>query len=196
MKVTFCEPDPNSKGLGIPYPSALIPSTCIGYFDVKRYPEKVSEFPEIREWPELKDFIYFINQQDSIFRTLRCEVTSGKAVHEKHKITSCVTIAFEILEWNSIENFRHLFEAFKLFASTQSQVFKNVVEFEPVPTSYQDHNVTLWSLDSWNHGYGRTWDNAKKNWLAGLRILTAFVNEQNRQYRRELASDRKKIGDI
>lgn len=90
-------------GLGVPYPKGAHPdSTNVRYFDLKKHPEKISELPELRGWLELEKFLIVVNQPGSLFRTLRVDVAPSDINHSgfTKKITSYVTIAFEILEWN------------------------------------------------------------------------------------------------
>lgn len=199
MQVNFSEPKKLDKGLGVPYPKVELPtSTNIGYFDTKRFPEKIDIFPELKGWPEIKDLIKVVNQTDSIFRSLRCDVAQCKIARDsyRHKISSYVTLAFEILEWNSKENFKQLHDEFLTFAKTQSVRADNIVEFVLEPTSYNEHAYIAWSVDIWDHGFGRTGKEAKRNWLSGLCIIKAFVADQNQRYRNQLFKARRKIGDI
>ncbi len=199
MQVNFSEPKKFDQGLGVPYPKGESPtSTNIGYFDIKLLPEKIDLFPELQGWPELKELVRAVNKTNSIFRSLRCDVAQSKITRDgfRHKISSYITLAFEILEWNSKENFKQLHDKFLVFAKTQVVRVDNTVEFVLEPTSYNEHAYTAWSVDLWNHGFGRTGKEAKQNWLSGLHIIKAFVADQNQRYGNQLLKDRKKIGDI
>lgn len=198
MKVNYIEPKKITSGLGVPYPKNESPSSQnIGYFDIKLFPEKMGLFPELKGWEQLKGLIVIANKPDGIFRTLRCDVTSSKLKRQryKHKVTSYVTFAFEIIEWNKKENFHQLYKEFSLFAERQVVTEQNIVEFELVPTSYNDHSYNAWSVDVWNHGFGGNEKEAKANWLFGLRIIKEFIVDQNQKYGDQLLQDGRRIGD-
>lgn len=190
--------DVNLKnGLGIPYPkNTSFESSNIGYADLKKFPEKIDELPELKEWDELKSLIKSINNIENIFRTLRCDVSQSKDRKVDFKVTSYVTLAFEILDWNVKENFKELFKDFSKFSKSVQPSKLTVVEFELIPTSYNDHSYNAWSIDIWNHGFGMSERFARSNWSKGIEILKAFFYDQNSKYGKELRKDRKTIGQI
>lgn len=193
-----------AEGLGVPYPKGEAASSeNIGYHDVKRFPEDVTLFPELQKWPELQDLILVANQPDSIFRTLRCDISSNQVrsvgARCEHKISSYITLAFELLDLNTDENFKKLYGEFQSYVAPLRIQSDCSIEFELVPTSYHSTEhvaYTAWSVDLWIHGYGPTEKGAKTSWLAGMLAVKGFVRAQSNRYRNILNMDRKKIGDF
>lgn len=198
MKTRFIEPTNLSEGLGIPYPKSNLPgSKNIGYFDLKRYPSRIEAISELKGWDELKGLVTLVNKTDSIFRSLRCDVAQNRPRTElgEYKISSYVTVAFEILDWNVKENYKQLYDEFLLFARSRRPVEHSIVEFELVPTSYNDHSLTAWSVDIWNSGFGNKSKESRKTWAESLRVVKGFIQDQNQKYSNQLLQERRKIGD-
>jgi hypothetical protein len=176
------------QGLGVPYN---------GYVDLKRNPERISELSEINGWQELENFLRVVNQPDSLFRTLRVDVSASSINHSgfTKKVTCYVTIAFEILEWNRPKGtFEDLYKFFLQYTARYSTPNRAVVEFELIPTSYNDHKVNAaWSLDVWSTGLGNSEDEARGAWYSGLQIVQDFLEWQSTLYRNELKRGRKTI---
>jgi hypothetical protein len=197
MKVRF-RVSGEEQRLGIPYPKGDSPeSTNVGYFDVKRNPDALSNFPELEGWKELKDFIQAANQPDSLFRTLRCDVAANGINHSgfKQKISSYITVAFEILDWNlGQEPYQELYKAFCEIARDYPVPDSTFVEFELIPTSYLEHLINRgWSVDLWCTGLGKTKHEARTSWRAGLQSLKKFLVGESTLYVDQLRKGRKTI---
>ena len=204
MQLRFVNQQSCAEGLGVPYPKReSIRSENVGYHDVKKIPDSVALFPELQGWPELRDLILAANQSDSIFRTLRCDISSnevrGVGVGYEHKISSYITLAFELLDFNTEDNFRKMYGEFQSYVALITIQQDCCIEFELVPTSYRSaENVayTAWSVDVWIHGYGPNEEEAKTSWLDGMLAVKGFILDQNTRYRTILRTNRKKIGDF
>lgn len=175
------------QGFGVPYPEGADPgSTNVGYIDLKKNLDQVTEFPEVRGWPELETFIRAVMQPPSLFRTLRCDIAASpfKRFGCTRKVSSYVTVAYEILDWNlAPEHFRGLCESFRQYAAGVKAPVKLLIEFELIPTSYRDHGVArAWSVDLWVSGLGTSKEAARATWRAGLRILQDFLTQQSALY--------------
>jgi hypothetical protein len=111
------------------------------------------------------------------------------------KVTSYVTIAFEILEWNMPKGtYEDMYKYFQQYAAQYSTPNSVVVEFELIPTSYNDHGISrAWSLDVWNTGLGNSEAEARGAWYSGLQIVQDFLAWQSSLYGNELKRGRKTI---
>ena len=204
MQLRFINQQSCAEGLGVPYPKGESNrSENVVYHDVKKIPDSVALFPELQGWPELRDLILVANQPDSIFRTLRCDISSNQVrsvdLRYEHKISSYITLAFELLDLNTEANFKKLYGEFQSFVAKFPNRTDCCIEFELVPTSYHSaENVgyTAWSDDVWIHGYGPNEKEAKINWFAGMLAVKGFILDQNTRYRKILRTERKKIGDF
>lgn len=197
MRVTFLI---SKEGLGVPYPKSDLPeSDNVGYFDVKKYPDKIALFPEVQGWSELVAIIEAVNRPEGLFRTLRCGVALcdiNRPPFTK-KISSYVTVAFEILEWNGSEkSYRQMYEEFVRFAQTRNVAAANIIEFELHPTSYNDHSYTGWSIDLWNTGFGQSEKEVRDTWVIGLKLIQEFLVGQSIRYADQLKKGYKTIGEI
>lgn len=196
MKVSFGVSG-EDQGLGVPYPKDDSPDSAnVGYFDIKRNPENTLNFPELHGWAELKEFIEVINRTDSLFRTLRCDVASSDFNRSPYtkKITSYVTTAFEILDWNRVTGtYEDLYKRFCEFA-TGSISDSTVIDFELVPTSYLDHGINRgWSVDVWNTGLGGDDKEARVAWIAGIEEVKGFLVRESTIYSDQLRLGRQTI---
>lgn len=59
---------------------------ALAYVDVKRHPEKLNEIPEVRDLPELADFLRVINQPGSSLLTAKCDTWIDHELNEWEKI--------------------------------------------------------------------------------------------------------------
>jgi hypothetical protein len=183
------------QGLGIPYPKGSVAgSTNAGYFDIKKKPEALAGLPELLGWPELEGFLKAINQPDSFFRTLRCEVVASPIKHSgcTRKVTSYVTVAFEILDWNRAQgSYGELYRSFSDYCSGVQAPVKLAIEFELIPTSYLAHGIGRgWSVDVWVSGLGTSKEAARATWRTGLRIVQDFLTKESALYADQLKQGR------
>jgi hypothetical protein len=185
MKVKQSE-GTDADGLGIPY---------AGYIDLKRNPSAIAEIAEIRDYPELLDFVRHINAQESLFRTLR----SGDviAMHVNYAgacemVASYQTIAFEILEFNLPKNcFVDLYNRFVQSARDCIRCKNTFIEFKLIPTSYRDHGINrAWSGDFEIRGLGHTDTEARDNWTLGWRTVQTFLMNETKLWAAELRKGR------
>lgn len=187
------------QGLGIPYlEGSASGSTNVGYFDLKKNPEALSGLPELRGWPELKNFLRVVNQPDGLFRSLRCDVAASRIDHSgcTRKVTSYVTVAFEVLDWNRAQGgYGELYRRFREYSAGVKAPVKLVIEFELIPTSYRTHGIIrCWSLDVWVSGLGTSKEAARATWRAGLRVVEDFLTRESALYADELKRGRATIG--
>jgi hypothetical protein len=187
------------QGLGIPYPKGTATgSTNVGYVDLKKNPEALAGLPELQDWPELEGFLRAVNLPDSLFRTLRCEVAASPIKHSgcTRKVTSYVTVAFELLDWNQAQGaYGELYRSFREYSSGLKAPVKLVVEFELIPTSYLMHGINRgWSVDVWISGLGTSKDAARATWRAGLRIVQDFLTKESALYADQLKQGRATLG--
>ena len=188
----------HEDGLGIPY-ATTIDSDCnnAGYFDLKKDPSKIVEIPELRDWPEFQGLIRSVNSDGSFFRTLRCDVWfASLSGHPKFKrlAVGYATIAFEILNNNSKDNFAELRNRFLRFAPQCSQWPETVIYFKHIPTSYNEHGIArAWSEDIEIHGMGINDKDARKAWLKGLRVVHEFLSKESLLWAGELKKGRRTL---
>ena len=170
----------DEEGFGVPYGKGKHPdSENVGYLDAKKNPAALAKFPELKGWPELEDFVREVNQPESLFRTLRCDVAASDVNHSgfTKKVSSYVTVAFEIVDWNRAQQpYAELYRAFCEFARGYPAPAPTFVEFELIPTSYREHGINRgWSVDVWSSGLGNTAEEARVHWQAGLRAAKEFL---------------------
>ena len=183
-------------GLGIPYRSRQGANGIMEYFDLKRSPSLIPKIRELRNHRELQEFVSDVNRKESLFKTLRCEMLhscpSGMPTIT-HKVHWHFTFCFEIVD----QNYKNSFDAFNsaLYRYSQSLAESNHLLFELklIPTSYRDHDITLWSEDIEIFGYGRTKPESKKQFKRGLRMLQHFMGRETKRYAGELNKGRPTI---
>jgi hypothetical protein len=159
-------------------------SPNMGYVDLKAQPERIAEIPELTGYPELEELVRVLNKQESSFRTLR--VDTAKDVFRRPEFSksesSHLTISFENLGGEDDERF--YMEAHRSFSSYVSLLPVSdaiVINFVAVPLQVQTFRG--WCLDLWLYGFGKSEDEARRNWLSGLTILREFLlrlDEENR----------------
>lgn len=173
---------------GFPYRAEVKEkSVNYGYFDYKRNPEQISNIPEVKDWPEMEDFIRAINASNSFFRTLGCDVGYTNAQGEGIiNLKSYVDIAFEILEINFNKyNYYLIFDRLNDYLRHYSVPNSVSAEFTIQYTVFNDHKVEGkedqkkmgWSLVLRLHGVGRTIEEARAAWGAGLQFFKEAFTE-------------------
>lgn len=184
MRIKFTQ-GTDEDGLGIPYPKEIDAELHnLGYFDLKKEPQRIAEIYELAGWPEFQEFIALINRKDSFFKSLRCDVWFA-SLPQHPQFTRIavgyVTIAFENMALNlSKENYEALRQRFKDFAAQYPPNDQITLEFKHIPTSYNEQGIArAWSEDIEIHGLGNTDDEAGQAWLAGLRVVQAFIVQEN-----------------
>jgi hypothetical protein len=186
----------DSIGLGIPYPPDLHNGGGnAGYFDLKKEPEKISDIHELKNWPELRDFVTLINHKDSFFRTLRCQVFfSGVPVNLPFKRVcfSYTTVAFEILDYNlSMGCHEELRQGIAKYATESLSESGTHMELDLTSTSYNEHRVSrAWSLTINVWGFGQENEEARETWAVGIRALYNFFAKECFAYPGELKKGR------
>lgn len=189
------------EGLGVPYPKGGRPGTSnIGYVDLKKEPDRISEIHEIRDWPEAVKFLKEVNRPQSLFHTLRCDVWIEPV--EAQRMRSCAisyfTVAFEIFDWNGPKGpYQDLYERFRKFAALNHTPGAMMVEFHLIPTSYNyPTGGQGWSVDIMMFGFGETGVEAKATWRAGLKLVQDYLVRESDLYGHELRKGRKTLGSI
>jgi hypothetical protein len=185
MKVKQSE-GTDADGLGIPYP---------GYVDLKRNGSVIATIAEIRDYPELIDFVTQVNKADSFFRTLRSgDVISMRVNYAggREMVGSYETIAFEILELNFPKNcYLDLYSGFVKSARDCTRCGDTFIEFKLIPTSYRDHGINrAWSGDFEIRGFGQTRTEARANWALGWRTVQKFLLNESTLWGAELHKGR------
>jgi len=175
----------DEDGLGIPYPREIDAElNNLGYFDLKKEPQRIDEIYELEGWPEFHEFIALINRKDSLFKSLRCDVWFASLPRHPQFTriaVGYVTIAFETLALNlSLEAYEALRARFKDFAARCPPNDQTTLEFKHIPTSYNEHGIArAWSQDIEIHGLGNTDAESRQAWLAGLRVVQDFIVQEN-----------------
>jgi hypothetical protein len=167
---------------GFPYTSEVKEkSVNHGYFDYKRNPEQIPNIPEVQDWPELEEFVRSVNARNSFFRTLGCDVghTDREADGYIH-LKSFVDIAFEILELNFEKlnyylTFDRLMEDRRYYQLPNNVSADYVIQYtifnDHKPEGLDDKRKTGWSATLRLHGIGRTEEEARNAWAAGLQFV-------------------------
>jgi hypothetical protein len=186
----------DEDGLGIPYPlSEDSDSRNVGYLDLKVTPSNIDLVYELDDWPEFKGLVRLLNNQESFFRTLRCDVwfanVTGHAVFQKLAV-GYLTLAFEILEYNCSKNcFDELRKRFLKFAPQALGWPESTIHFKHIPTSYNNHGLArAWSEDIEIHGFGRVEADARVALLRGLNPVGQFLLQESLSYPEELKKGR------
>lgn len=189
---------------GFPYqPEVKEKSVNYGYFDYKRNPDRISDIPEVKGWPEFEDFIRAINTSEGFFRTLGCDVgytdvQGGGIVNLK----SYVDIAFEVLEVNfDKSNYYLIFDRFTDYLKRYGVPDNVSAEFVIQSTVFNDHKVkgeesrrkVGWSLTLRLHGVGRTVEEARAAWRAGVQFFKDAFMEISAESAGELQKGRETI---
>ncbi len=113
-----------------------------GYFDYKRNPDQISNIPEVKDWPELEDFIRAINRSEGFFRTLGCDVGYTDVQSGVVNLKSYVDIAFEVLEINFDKfNYYLIFDRFTDHLKRYGIPNNVSAEFVIQSTVFNDHKV-------------------------------------------------------
>jgi hypothetical protein len=184
MQIKFTEGS-DEDGLGVPYPQEIDSELHnLGYFDLKKEPHRIVEIEELKNWPEFRQFIEWINERDGFFKSLRCDLWIASMLPDaKFKCIAVgyITIAFEILELNTskqpYETFR---QRFKEYAAAYPQSEQTNFELKHIPTSYINHGIPRgWSEDVEIHGLGNTDEEAAEAWFVGMRVFEDFLVEEN-----------------
>ncbi len=198
MKVKLSE-STEGDGLGIPYPADKSAGRAnAGCFDLKRGPSRISDIHEIQGHAELEEFVRTVNHPDSFFRTVRCGDVLLAAINDSSNqtvVSSYVTIAFEILEFNiPKECYVELYKRFVQSALICTRCEKTFVEFRLIQTSYNDHKVNrAWSMDVEIRGLGQTPEEARTMWALGWSTVQKFLAKESSLFIGELNKGRKTI---
>lgn len=156
-----------------------------GYFDLKRNPSHIREIPELDGWPELAEMVRIVNDHDSLFRTLGCEVVlmDFDDPMPKKRLVSYVDIAFEILSLNTEkENYHRLYRRFGEFASPLQLPGNVSILFEICPTYFAAHQFQGWRVTLWNAGSGRTDGEIRAAWHLGVEVCKDFIATESAQW--------------
>jgi hypothetical protein len=172
-------------GLSVPYSQGTEPgNTNIGYFDLKRHPENISQIHELNNYPEFFELIKTINLPTSIFRTLRCDARSDsiKFAGYNNAVSCYVTIIFEILNWNWPEdNFRRLYDLFLGFRFQPLPPDTTRFDFIPVPVDFIDDDCGVRGLDIYIHGIGQSKEEAQEACRLVVVALQEFLSRQSEE---------------
>jgi hypothetical protein len=153
------------------------PSGKLRYFDLKRHPELMEKIEEVREFPELAEFLRVINSGRSAFESAKCDawVTTELSDEENifnasHKCASYVDLVASSLEA------RGTYKLHRQFAGKWKELMRRVPEisasaelclrrcFSVGPAETTDgFYFTLYV-----NGYGEDEFVARKNWNIGL----------------------------
>jgi len=162
--------DRAEEPLPIPYTSALENGrTNVGFIDTKRYPERITEIHEAKEFPELRILIRTLSSRKSFFRTLNCEAEYGPSDYFafRKKAVSWLDICFEVAVFNfSDGHYAELATDFKRSCSAfrLGEIDGMAVHFIVCPTTYHELRTSGYRLRIWSLGYGNSNKQAHRNW--------------------------------
>jgi len=185
-------PVDHDSGLGIPYEPKDGSRGVMQYFDLKKNLDLIPAVRELRNRPELQNFISELNKASSVFRTLRCEArcTCNPSNANAWQTHWHVTFAFEKLAQNRAVNYDAL-NAILESSVRRGQKGHNIAfDIRKIQTSYRDHGVTLWSEDVEVYGMGTTEALSETEFIYGLRLLRNFFYAESKKWFGEIFKGR------
>lgn len=166
-----------------------------GYFDCKKEPGRISEIPEVKEWPEMERFIRDVCSAGSLFRTLGCDVGFSKETDGFIHVKSYVDVAFEILRMNFHKvNYYLVFDRLSDAIRQQSIPDSVVANCSVQYTVFNDHAIEGES-NTWAQGWSLvfrldsaavTAEDARLHWGSALDVIRHFLIEMSEENSWEL----------
>ena len=170
-----------------------IPWSCptnpaLRYLDLKAQPELIEFVEECREQPALASILRMVNSSSSSFRTAKCDVwaTTELAEDERldfglpQKVGSYIDLLFECPEFNArLESQLELGRKLeRLLASLRAQA-----QLEIFVRRCLFHPEERWGfyLTLYTHGYGRTPEEAEREWSRALGAVGEALIEISRR---------------
>lgn len=162
------------------------------YIDLRRYPARIDEIPELKYEPRLKALISTLNDPTRMFMTHACAVASQRpgiagcteiripygAQNARSWYTSYVCFSLWFFRQNRPEQYRAIYDAYPPDRNRYSLCF----ELQPVyfltpherqtGTKSADSNAVVCCL--WLSGWGNDGRESQDRWDMGLKELVAF----------------------
>ena len=131
----YLKPYPHSTYTNVPY-APVKGTKNVGYFNVKKYPGKIKQIPELKNEPEMVDLIQKLNKE-SRFNTFGCDV--GTEIRGLIFMKwSFVNLFFTNLDSNKLEG-NYYDQVSKFINKYMNDTTENViVEFIINPTNFHD----------------------------------------------------------
>ena len=181
MIVLFEEPR-REDGLGVPYP-AMPENENFGFIYLKKNREQIPNVREIAERPELIAFVQAICAESSMFQTLRCGEFRHYERGPEFDIPVAewyVTIAFDVLYYNTMGAFREFSEQFLTFLEQYPENERTLLFIKPIYTSFNDHGGwTGVTLDFCFRSYATTSAEAERQLFGMVKPVTEFLSHES-----------------
>jgi len=189
----YLKPYPHSTYCNVPYAPEKrsgMKEQNYGFFDVKKYPGKLKQIPELKEVPEMLSLIENVNK-NSIFETyginFRMEPLVGFPV--RHVYWTWVNLGFAELDLNTEESTYYQLIGQFLQDYVEDGKENAIIEFILNPTNFHDRDrfrkgvkpkeetvvFRGWCLNVKIMGVGDTFDGAKQLWQHGADVAKEFL---------------------
>lgn len=163
------------------------------YVDLRENPEKISDLPEAKAFPELQQFFRDVNGPDSFFRSL-ASITIPQEIPDADlpfEMRSYIDITFIPWEWgaSAVNSFVVFYDFTKFIhgidAGDYPETLTNVRVVLNLKTSQQTElNIGFWSMEWWIMSPGKSLDQAQEGWKTALDLLRQLLLEVSPQTKR------------
>lgn len=157
-----------------------------GFINLLTQPERINELHELKGVPELRNLIEELNSPKSEFFT--CRTDSGQYWYKDPKYPQSVypesfhtfvTIYLRFLDndaKNDLEYYRKIASSFYYSIDPLGWDDTVQVRFIITPLFLKPLNKHSFCLDIYNHGYGDTVDDARREWRKSFKAWAEFIH--------------------
>ena len=160
------------------------PAGKLAYVDLKRHPELIPELEEARNFPELGEFLRWLNSARSMLETAKCDAwaTTELSMEEEiygasHKFASYVDVVFSTMDAR-LSSFRQSLPAHEQFARRLVELLRRVPEIASaaevcVRRCYFAEEGGIrdgFYCTLYVSGYGSDEASARQNWGVALKL--------------------------
>lgn len=162
-----------------------------GCFDLKIWPERIDQIPELAGEPCLKELVRNLNARNSLFRTIGCDYKEGDELpngQSGHFVYAALYVVFEQLELNG-GNEKYVLLGNQLKARVESlSKYRGKLTLKIGRAKFIGWDYDGWFASFHVRGIGENRHKARESWEAGLNYLSDFFLTQPRLSSESLAS--------
>jgi hypothetical protein len=186
------ELDPDDPKLEVPWASPNEPQ--VGYVDLKRFPQKVEEVTECRQFPPIAGLLRGINRPASLFRSAKCDVwRTGELTEDElsdfalpFKVASYVDLLFDRAGLNS-DLALHFQLGGRIGQSLKRLRVQAQIEIAVRRCLFHPDERWGYYLTIFVHAYGVTNHDAEAQWNRTIDALGRTLEEIDQTFRQTLS---------
>lgn len=163
------------KPMGVPYFRDPSDQSSRSFIDLVKDPDRISEIPELKGWPELEEFVAEVNRPIGMYRTIGTEKASYME-NGRHVINGYVGFGFRDLRNVADKHYHYaLFDNFNDFEQQNPLPPDVYVSWDLVPTYYGEAQLDGLSFDIWVRSVADSPENAREKRAKALKLLQEFL---------------------